>query len=96
MDPPSRSPLSMATVRTSEDVGRLMRAHRRAKGLSLERVAGLSNVGVRFLSEVERGKPTAEMGKVLRVLLTLGLDVHVRSRELVPHDDARGSDRGGD
>ena len=79
----------MATVRTSEDVGRLMRSHRRAKGLSLERVAGLSNVGVRFLSEVERGKPTAEMGKVLRVLLTLGLDVQVRSREPAPHDDVR-------
>ena len=94
MSRPDRPPLSMATVRTSEDVGRLMRSHRRAKGLSLERVAGLSNVGVRFLSEVERGKPTAEMGKVLRVLLTLGIDVHVRSRELAPHDD-REPDRDG-
>ena len=94
MDRSDRPPLSMATVRSSEDVGRLMRSHRRAKGLSLERVAGLSNVGVRFLSEVERGKPTAEMGKVLRVLLALGLDVQVRSRELAPHDEP-GPDRGG-
>ena len=65
MDRSDRPPLSMAAVRTSEDTGRLMRVHRRAKGLSLERVAGLSNVGVRFLSEVERGKPTsASCGRV--------------------------------
>jgi hypothetical protein len=35
---------------------------------------------VRFLSELERGKETAEIGKVLRVLERLGLELVVVPR----------------
>ena len=42
-------------------------------GLSQLNAAGLCGVGERFLSELERGKPTVELGKVLQVLNRLGL-----------------------
>ena len=46
---------------------------------------------MRFLSEFERGKDTAEIGKVLAALAALGLEVVVKPRALV----ARPSDREG-
>jgi hypothetical protein len=35
---------------------------------------------MRFLSEFERGKETAEIGKVLKALRTLGLEVIIQPR----------------
>jgi len=67
-------------IRTTEALGRLVRAHRKERGLTLETVSGLGNLSVRFLSEFERGKETAEIGKVLKALRTLGLEVTVRPR----------------
>jgi transcriptional regulator with XRE-family HTH domain len=55
-----------------------MRAHRKSKHLTLETLSGLSNLSIRFLSEFERGKTTAEIGKVLKALKILGLEVVVR------------------
>lgn len=62
------------------ELGRLAREHRKSRGLTLEAVSGLSNLGTRFLSEFERGKETAEIGKVLKTLKILGLEVIIRPR----------------
>lgn len=62
------------------DVGKLVRRRRKEFGATQARAAGLANVGVRFLSELERGKPTVELGKALQVLRRLGLDVTVVPR----------------
>ena len=65
-------------TQTTEQLGNLVRAHRKNRHLTLETVSGLSNLSIRFLSEFERGKPTAEIGKVLQALKILGLEVIVR------------------
>ena len=82
-------------VQTTKELGRLVRAHRKQRGLTLETVSGLANLSVRFLSEFERGKETAEIGKVLKALRTLGLEVIVRPRRqaapLTRPDDKGGS-----
>ncbi len=67
-------------IRNTAELGRLVRAHRKQRGLTLETVSGLANLSVRFLSEFERGKETAEIGKVLKALRTLGLEVVVQPR----------------
>ena len=67
-------------VRTTEDLGRLARAHRQHRHLTLETISGLGNLSTRFLSEFERGKETAEVGKVLKALYTLGLEVVIQPR----------------
>ena len=67
-------------IQTTEELGHLMRAHRKGKGLTLDTVSGLGNLSTRFLSEFERGKETAEIGKILKALRTLGLDVIVQPR----------------
>lgn len=63
---------------TSGELGSLARTHRKSKKLTLETLSGLSNLSIKFLSEFERGKPTAEVGKVLHALRILGLEVIVR------------------
>ncbi len=61
-------------------LGLLIRQRRKADGMTQAELAGLCGVGNRFLSELERGKATAELGKVLRVLRGLGLELSVRPR----------------
>lgn len=72
--------ISYGAVRSTEELGRLARAHRKQRHLTLETVSGLGNLSTRFLSEFERGKETAEIGKVLKALRTLGLEVVIRPR----------------
>ncbi|MHB1586091.1 MAG: helix-turn-helix domain-containing protein [Acidiferrobacteraceae bacterium] len=79
-------------IQTIVELGRLARAHRKQRHLTLETVSGLGNLSTRFLSEFERGKEMAEVGKVLKALRTLGLEViiqpHGRATNLsVDHKD---------
>ena len=67
-------------VRTAADLGRLIRARRKALQVDQADLAGFAGAGVRFLSELERGKTTAHIGKVLAVLDALGLEIAVRSK----------------
>ena len=76
-------------VRSVLDLGQLMRSHRKSMGWTLETLSGFANVSMRFLSELERGKETVEMGKALHALRLLGLEVVVVPRRQVP-PSARG------
>ncbi|MFH2005096.1 MAG: helix-turn-helix transcriptional regulator [bacterium] len=59
----------------------MVRTSRRRQGLTQVELSELSGVGPRFVSELERGKPTVHLEKVLAVLSTLGLPLSV---EVVP------------
>ncbi len=60
-------------IRTSVELGSALRRARRARGLRLEEAALAAGVGVRFVSELERGKPTARLGGALQVADALGV-----------------------
>jgi y4mF family transcriptional regulator len=60
-----------------EMMARAIRDARRRHGLTQTQLAGLSGTGLRFISELERGKPSVALNKVLAVLAVLGLRVHV-------------------
>jgi len=63
------------------DVGERIRQKRKEDSLNLSDAAALCGVGYRFLSDLENGKPTAELGKTLQVLSGLGLDVYIGPKE---------------
>lgn len=65
---------------STQDIGSIIRAARKAQGASQADLAALCGVGVRFLSELESGKPTAELGKVLTVIQSLGLELSLQPR----------------
>lgn len=71
---------SRILIRTSEQLGDAVAQTRKTKGYSQQEFADLAGVGRRFVSDLENGKPTAEIGKVLRVLTALGLDLELRAR----------------
>ena len=54
-------------------LGVAVRHARKTHGLTQTELAGLAGTGPRFISELERGKESAELGKVLDVLAVLGL-----------------------
>ena len=66
-------------ISTCESMGKTIRDLRRSQGLTQAQLAGLSNTGVRFISDLENGKETCHMGKILHVLDTLGVEIVIQS-----------------
>lgn len=62
----------------TEDLGRYLRDQRRAAGLSQDDLATRATVSRRWLSDLEQGKPTVEVGLVFRVIAALGLYLDCR------------------
>ena len=52
-----------------------------SKGYTQSKLARFSGVGINFVSNLENGKETSELGKTLRVLQTLGMDLSADSRD---------------
>ena len=63
----------LTSVSSVKDLGRAVREARIAMKLRQAEAALLCGVGVRFLSDLERGKETARLGPMLRVINGLGL-----------------------
>ncbi|MFM7469359.1 MAG: helix-turn-helix domain-containing protein [Vampirovibrionales bacterium] len=63
-------------IQSSEGLGSLVRQARKYQHLTLEDVAGLTGLGTRFISELERGKTTAQLEKTLLVLRVLGIPLY--------------------
>ena len=62
---------------TIDEIGGVVRQARLAQGLRQDQLAAAAGVGVRFLVELERGKPTVRLSKVLAVLDALGCRLRV-------------------
>lgn len=67
----------MKRISTTSQLGSLIRKTRKEQGLTQIELAGLSGIGTRFLSELERGKASCELGKTLQILNMLGLNAYV-------------------
>jgi HTH-type transcriptional regulator / antitoxin HipB len=67
--------MKRSVIPDSQAFGAALRSARQARGLRLEDVAFGAGVGVRFVSELERGKPTARIGEALRVAASLGVNL---------------------
>ena len=64
---------------SAADVGKLIFAERKRQKLSQLQLAGLANTGIRFISDVENGKGTVQLQKLLAVISALGLCMFVYS-----------------
>lgn len=72
----------VGTVLSSKDIGNVIRARRKADGLTQADAAALCGVGARFLGELERGKETAQIGKVIRIVCGMGLELQITAKGL--------------
>lgn len=62
---------------TPSDIGQAVRRARKSMGLRQDELAAAAGVGLRFLVELERGKPTVQLGRTLAVLAAVGLDLRI-------------------
>jgi HTH-type transcriptional regulator/antitoxin HipB len=69
-----------AVIKDARQLGELIRSRRKELSLTQTEVAEIANTNLRFLSELERGKPTARLENVMRVLATLGIELEARNR----------------
>jgi HTH-type transcriptional regulator / antitoxin HipB len=58
-----------------QDLGRIVRKTRKKLRFTQKNLALTSGTGLRFVIELEKGKPTCEIGKVLTVVQTLGIRI---------------------
>ena len=65
-------------IGNARDLGLYLRDQRRAAGLTQQDLASRALVSRRWLSDLESGKPTAEIGLVFKVVAALGLYVDLQ------------------
>lgn len=61
-------------------IGPLVRRRRNELGLTQTELADVARTTLRFVSELERGKATAQLDGVLRLLAALGIKLEARLR----------------
>jgi len=62
---------------TPEKIGQLVSSTRKGMGVTQKNLAMTSGTGLRFIIDLEKGKPTCQLGKVLTVLHTLGIKIEM-------------------
>lgn len=62
-------------------IGAKIRSIRKAQGVSQETLAGLAGTGQRYISEIERGKETARIREMLKVLEALGASLYIADQK---------------
>ena len=60
---------------TAQEIGKIVRASRKRLGVTQKDLALTSGTGLRFVIDLEKGKETCQIGKVLTVLHTLGIRI---------------------
>jgi HTH-type transcriptional regulator/antitoxin HipB len=69
--------MTRLSASTPKDLGAALRRVRRARGLRQEDLALAAGVGLRFIGELERGKPTVRLAETLRVASALGVELTI-------------------
>ena len=69
-------PIGVIAMVLADEITRL----RKAAGLTQPELAARSGVGLRFVRELEQGKPTVRLDKVKQVLDLLGHELYVKPK----------------
>ena len=66
-------------LKTVKEIGNLVRDERKRQNVTQLQLAGLAGTGIRFVSDLENGKGTIQVQKLLKIVHTLGLGLFVFS-----------------
>ncbi len=72
--------MARVKLQTAAEIGALIRSTRKGQHISQTVLAGLASVGTRFISDLENGKGTIQVQKLLDVLKALGLGLYIFNR----------------
>lgn len=76
----SKARWTVERIGSARALGALIREERKRQGYTQVELAWLCGVGVTYLSHLEGGKETAEIGKALHVVAMLGVDLFAKRR----------------
>ena len=62
----------------TELLGEIIRSERKSRKLTQQQLGELTGTGLNFISQLERGKQTVRLDKLLEVLQALGIELHLR------------------
>ena len=65
-------------MKTAEQLGASIRMRRKQLKLTQKELAMTCGTGLRFIVDLEKGKPTCQIGKALQVLQALGITVETK------------------
>jgi y4mF family transcriptional regulator len=68
-------------ISSALSISEVVKTRRKQLGLTQAETAAMCNVGLRFFSELENGKETLQMNKVLHCLEMLGINLYAVNRE---------------
>ena len=71
----------MTEIASMAEMAGIVRRTRKSQKISQTVLSQASNVGLRFVGDIERGKPSVHFDKLLAVLTSLGIAVKVELPE---------------
>lgn len=71
----------MTEITNMDEVAEIVRRTRKSQKISQTILSQASNVGLRFVGDIERGKPSVQFDKLLSVLTSLGIAVKLELPE---------------
>ena len=63
----------MVSISSCKDLGALIQQARKSQNFTQKQLAALCEVGARFIVDLEKGKPTCEIDKALKVARMLNV-----------------------
>ena len=64
-------------ISSPEQLGATIRAERKRLKVTQKDLAMASGTGLRFIVDLEKGKPTCQIGKIIQVLEALGVKIRI-------------------
>jgi len=71
---------SSTKIDNPKELGRYLLKERKNLKLTQKEISEFADVGRKFIIELEKGKETAQLGKVFELLNSLGLELHLIKR----------------
>ena len=75
---------TLTTIHTPEQLGAILRDHRRASNMSQSQVATRLDISQSWFSELEQNPAELNLSRLLVLAKTLGLEVMIRSQDASP------------
>ena len=75
-------------IQSTKQLGTAIRAKRKQLKVTQAELAMTCGTGLRFIVDLEKGKPTCQIGKILRILQSLGVSLRIDGTDAGSSGDA--------
>ncbi len=69
-------------IHSTGELGAVLKDRRRQQKMRQSDLAALAGTGIRYIVDLENGKPTARIGPALKLIEWLGLEVTIREKRI--------------